>query len=174
MDMLVLEEVQVLDVARQSWTADFDSPSAVTEVLRAELWARQVTTRRSLCQRLVPNRSIGEHIADELAAHGIPARFFPGRALDLHAEAVKVLTLHSAKGLEFPIVVLCGFAPGTYPEADDFEDREVYLERMRNERRLLYVGMSRAMCGLMVIRNAACSHETLHGLVADHWHVEEV
>jgi hypothetical protein len=71
-------------------------------------------------------------------------------------------------------VVLCGFEPSTYPVPGDFEDAEVYLERMRNARRLLYVGMSRAMRGLMVLRNDVCAHQALHDLQPDHWHVEVV
>jgi mRNA-degrading endonuclease RelE of RelBE toxin-antitoxin system len=136
--------------------------------------ARHLRMKLSTSAVLVPSQTIGHRVADELSGHGMPARFFPGRELDLHAEVVKVLTLHSAKGLEFPIVVLCGFEPGTYPESGDFEDAEVYLERMRHARRLLYVGMSRAMRGLMVLRNDVCAHQALHDLQADHWHVEVV
>ena len=109
-----------------------------------------------------------------VSAGGVPARFFAGRDLDLTADVVKVLTLHSAKGLEFPFLVVCGFEPGTYPTRDTVPDAEVYAERMRNERRLLYVAMSRAMRGLMVVRNAECGHEALLGLDSKNWHVEEV
>jgi superfamily I DNA/RNA helicase len=45
---------------------------------------------------------------------------------------------------------------------------------MRHERKLLYVGMTRAMRGLMVIRNKGCGHEVLVNLKTDNWHVEEV
>ncbi len=122
---------------------------------------------------LVPTQGSGERLAAQLTAAGMPARFFAGRDLDLQAEVVKVLTLHSAKGLEFPVVVVGGFGPGTYPVAADFDDPAVYQERMRHERRLLYVGMSRAMRGLMVIACSGCEHEALVGLKAENWHVEE-
>lgn len=123
---------------------------------------------------LVPTQEIGEFIASGLEDEGLPAQFFSGKDLDLNTDVVKVLTLHSAKGLEFPIVVVCGFEPGTYPTEVDFEDREVYLERMRNERRLLYVGLSRAMRGLMVIKSNSCNHEALEGLKPENWYLEEV
>jgi hypothetical protein len=76
--------------------------------------------------------------------------------------------------LVFPVVVVCGFEPGTYADPADFEDLAVYQERLRNERRLLYVGMSRAMRGLMVSVQADCQHEALLELPPEHWHLEVV
>ncbi len=57
--------------------------------------------------------------------------------------SVSLLTLHSAKGLEFPIVFMVGMEDQTFPsrKALDSEDREA----MEEERRLCYVGMTRAM-----------------------------
>lgn len=123
---------------------------------------------------LVPTKEIGEFIASRLEDEGIPAQFFSGKDLDLNADVVKVLTLHSAKGLEFPIVVVCGFEPGTYPIESDFEEPEVFLERLRNERRLLYVGLSRAMRGLMIIKSSDCRHKALKDLRPEHWHMENI
>jgi superfamily I DNA/RNA helicase/mRNA-degrading endonuclease RelE of RelBE toxin-antitoxin system len=134
---------------------------------------RHLRMRISTAAVLVPTQAAGERLAAQLTAAGVPARLFAGRDLDLQAEVVKVLTLHSAKGLEFPVVVAGGFGPGTYPVATDFDDHAVYQERMRHERRLLYVGMSRAMRGLMVITCSGCEHEALVGLKAENWHVEE-
>jgi hypothetical protein len=53
MELVTLREAQIIEVARHSWAADLDSPAAVAEALRTELWARQVSTRRALCQRVV-------------------------------------------------------------------------------------------------------------------------
>src|SRR2546422_200367 len=53
MHLVTLREAQILDVARHSWAGDVDSPATVAEALRAELWARQVSTRRALCQRVI-------------------------------------------------------------------------------------------------------------------------
>jgi superfamily I DNA/RNA helicase/mRNA-degrading endonuclease RelE of RelBE toxin-antitoxin system len=135
--------------------------------------AKHLRLQISSAAVLVPNRDEGERLQEQLTRAGLSAKYFAGRELDLRSPTVKVLTLHSAKGLEFPIVVMGGFRPGSYPEAANFGDREVFDERMRNERRLLYVGMTRAMRGLLVIQCASCGHEALRGLGSANWHVEE-
>ena len=65
---------------------------------------------------------------------------------DAHDEAVQLMTLHSAKGLEFPLVLMSGVEEGLFPSSMSGED----LERMEEERRLCYVGMTRAMQKLVI------------------------
>lgn len=60
---------------------------------------------------------------------------------DEHEDAVQMMTLHSAKGLEFPLVFMVGVEEGMFPSQQSHEESG----RLEEERRLCYVGMTRAM-----------------------------
>ena len=59
-------------------------------------------------------------------------------------ERVALITLHSAKGLEFPVVFLTGFEDGLIPHANAMSGAKIEIN-LEEERRLCYVGMTRAM-----------------------------
>lgn len=72
---------------------------------------------------------------------------------------VQLMTLHSAKGLEFPIVFLCGLEEGLFPHQMSMHS----VAEIEEERRLCYVGMTRAMQKLYMLH---ASMRTLYGLRA--------
>ncbi|MFI4956643.1 MAG: DNA helicase II [Gammaproteobacteria bacterium] len=62
-------------------------------------------------------------------------------------DAVQLMTLHSAKGLEFPLVCMTGLEEGLFPH----EMSRTEPGRLEEERRLCYVGMTRAMQKLIIV-----------------------
>jgi superfamily I DNA/RNA helicase/mRNA-degrading endonuclease RelE of RelBE toxin-antitoxin system len=121
---------------------------------------------------LVPTGDIAKDLAEHLRMQGVPAKYFKGEEVRLDAQEVKIVTLHSAKGLEFPTVIVAGLYDGTYPHPDDFDDVEEYEERMRVYRRLLYVAMTRAMRGLMLVAPTNEQNAALKALNTDDWYMQ--
>ncbi|WP_061014357.1 DNA helicase II [Photobacterium leiognathi] len=68
-----------------------------------------------------------------------------GQADDFE-DAVQLMTMHSAKGLEFPVVFMVGVEEGMFPSSRTTEE----VGRLEEERRLCYVGMTRAMQKLYI------------------------
>ena len=67
--------------------------------------------------------------------------------------AITLMTLHSAKGLEFPIVFITGLEENLFPTARAVEESRETPESIEEERRLFYVGITRA-CQKLVITQA--------------------
>ena len=90
-----------------------------------------------------------EVVADELGEVGLTPldHFLQGAQLvagvdklDPSADAITMMTMHNAKGLEFPLVFICGLEDGLFPLARAAEDPK----QLEEERRLFYVGITRA------------------------------
>ena len=85
---------------------------------------------------------------DDFTQSDVLAAFLDQAALDAgdaqaaeSDDAVQLMTLHSAKGLEFPMVFLAGLEEGLFPHKMSMEN----LSGLEEERRLCYVGITRAM-----------------------------
>jgi DNA helicase-2/ATP-dependent DNA helicase PcrA len=71
-------------------------------------------------------------------------------------DCVQLMSLHSAKGLEFPVVFLTGLEEGLFPHQRSLDEPG----RLEEERRLCYVGMTRAMKSLFI---TYAENRRLHG-----------
>ncbi|HEY51753.1 MAG TPA: UvrD-helicase domain-containing protein [Dehalococcoidia bacterium] len=69
-------------------------------------------------------------------------------SLDERADAATLITLHQAKGLEFPVVFIIGMEDGILPHIRSFDDPD----QMEEERRLCYVGITRAEKKVYLVR----------------------
>lgn len=75
---------------------------------------------------------------------------------DSNDSCVQLMTIHAAKGLEFPLVFLSGMEAGLFPHHASFDD----ANKLEEERRLCYVGMTRAMRKLYLTQ---AQSRRLHG-----------
>jgi superfamily I DNA/RNA helicase len=118
---------------------------------------------------LVNSGSIGEPLAFALSDHGLPARFMNSSQFDLDEPCIKVTTLHAAKGLEFPIVVVAHAEVGRIPRETEATEAEELAAFEEAQRRLLFVGCTRAMRRLFITYNRALPSPFLTGLSAEQW-----
>lgn len=76
---------------------------------------------------------------------------------DAWEDCVQLMTMHSAKGLEFPLVFMCGMEDGLFPHQRSVADPR----GLEEERRLCYVGITRAMRTLYITH---AERRRLHGM----------
>ena len=97
-------------------------------------------------------------VLDELSAFLAHAALEAGEAQgDPYEACVQLMTLHSAKGLEFPLVFLVGMEEGLFPHSMSSDDPG----RLEEERRLCYVGITRARQALYI---SYAEQRRLHGM----------
>lgn len=105
-------------------------------------------------ENILELRTVAQEYADYPPEEGLAA-FLEGVALvsdvdglDETGGAVTLITLHQAKGLEFPVVFMVGMEDGVLPHIRSFDD----AGQMEEERRLCYVGITRAERRLYLVR----------------------
>lgn len=122
---------------------------------------------------LCPDILICKIIAQSLRKIGLKAAYLEEEEIDVQKCCIKVLTLHSAKGLEFPFVAVVGLEEGYLPKVDNLvnEERD---EILNQQRRLFYVGCSRAMRSLLVCGSQTNPSQFINALrESKHWEKKE-
>ncbi len=118
---------------------------------------------------LCPNSNTAKEYAQKLTKAGLKAKFFSGKKIDLKTPQIKVITLHSAKGLEFPFVVI-GLSDNLFPKISEElppEENEILIQA---QLRLFYVGCSRAMRALMVSSFNPETSSFTDNFNSNYWH----
>jgi DNA helicase-2/ATP-dependent DNA helicase PcrA len=121
--------------------------TAYIEMLEAEDTPEafsRVENIRELVNAAMDSKDRGETL-DQFLDHA--ALVSDADAYDERAQ-ITLMTLHAAKGLEFPLVFLCGLEEGLFPHSRTF----LNPDDVEEERRLCYVGMTRAMDQLVLTR----------------------
>lgn len=118
--------------------------SGLIDFFRKEKGERGETRIENLEELVSAARSFERDPAEEMSE--VDA-FFAHAALeagegqaDAWEDCVQLMTMHSAKGLEFPLVIMCGMEDGLFPHQRSISDPS----GLEEERRLCYVGITRA------------------------------
>ncbi|MBZ5647876.1 MAG: UvrD-helicase domain-containing protein [Acidobacteriia bacterium] len=104
----------------------------------------RIDNLRELVNAAMDSRDRGESLSDFLDHAALVSE---SDDYDERAQ-ITLMTLHAAKGLEFPLVFLVGLEEGLFPHSRTLMDPP----QLEEERRLCYVGMTRAMDALVVTR----------------------
>ncbi|MBM7568082.1 3'-5' exonuclease [Paenibacillus sacheonensis] len=120
---------------------------------------------------LVPSSAVGREISEGITKVGLPCKYIRGSQLDLQSDEVKVLTMSASKGLEFPIVCVAGIDKD-FPRILDKMDEDDIAETVKVSRRTLYVGITRAMRGLMVVYDNKAPSSFIKELDVSYWSTE--
>lgn len=182
----------VLQIVPDSEGADKETLSVETVYRGARPVLAKYSTQRQLKESL--NMYLRQALRNERASLGSAAVLCPteremntvmeildkrykakamrSQDVDISYPGIKVMTMHAAKGLEFPVVAIVGMEAGRLPlPARDGIDEEEHLAR---QRRLLFVACSRAMRRLMVFAHRDRPSPFVEGLSADCWEIEDI
>lgn len=136
--------------------------------------ARECRLLMSSCAVLCPTWEAGKRIEDELKSLGVEARFMARQEVNLEYSGVKILTLHSSKGLEFPVVAIAGLDSTRYAKTFEHQIDDGKEELLERDRRTLFVGMTRSMRTLLVIVPEQAKSPLLEGFDPVYWNIRKI
>ena len=129
------------------------SESGYEEMLRSSGEEERLDNLAELKQAVYDfERKAGEEVS--LGNYLDHAALFTNMDQTEKAQAVKLMTIHAAKGLEFPVVFLCGLSEGIFPGK-----RANTREKLEEERRLCYVAFTRAKDRLFLSDAAGTNYD---------------
>jgi superfamily I DNA/RNA helicase len=144
--------------------------AAIAQLL--DEWSRELCLPAYMGAVLTPTNRQASGLAEELNALGVQARACSSSNLDVDERVVKCMTIHTAKGLEFPFVAIAGLTGEAIPRrAYKAADADDLAEYTKQERKLLHVGMARAMKRLVACFPDADPSPFLGDLNNDLWDV---
>ncbi|WP_394129508.1 DNA helicase II [Shewanella maritima] len=151
MDLIVTLRTDTDDMLLYRMTDTVIDKSGLRAMYEAEKGEKAQARVENLNELVTAARSF--EMPEELEDMGELNAFLSHAALeagegqaDEFTDAVQLMTLHSAKGLEFPMVFMAGVEEGIFPSKMALDEGD----RLDEERRLCYVGMTRAMQKLYV------------------------
>lgn len=97
----------------------------------------------------------------------LKAKYMSGKSVDLGYDGLKVMTMHTAKGLQFPIVAVVGLTEDRMPWTDVTNPEQ--RESTDQLRRAFYVACSRAMRRLLVVVDNARPSPFVEGFDKERW-----
>lgn len=143
----VLDEVGYISMLREQGTEEARGRMENLEELAAG--ARDFARAREPSGLSEPSEPSGNGLRDaggESDGRGVLEAYLESVSLTADVDAmdsddkITLMTMHNAKGLEFPVVFMVGMEEGLFPHVRSFTDSE----EMEEERRLCYVGLTRA------------------------------
>jgi DNA helicase-2/ATP-dependent DNA helicase PcrA len=131
-DAVLNKSGYLAELGEQHKEGDIDRAGNVAELRRVAVDASEEEPENDLEVFLERTALLGSTESEQTGVNG--------KIAEENQDAVRLMTLHAAKGLEFPIVVIIGMNEGSIPHA-----RAWTPEEQQEERRLAYVGFTRAM-----------------------------
>ncbi|AZG34829.1 MAG: DNA helicase II [Shewanella psychromarinicola] len=151
MELIISMRTDTADMVLYTMTDNVIDRSGLRTMYEAEKGEKAQARIENLNELVTAARSF--EMPEELEDIGELNAFLSHAALeagegqaDAFTDAVQLMTLHSAKGLEFPMVFMAGVEEGLFPSKMALDEGD----RLDEERRLCYVGMTRAMQKLYI------------------------